>query len=198
MKLPGRQKEVLDVDLIGTSPQRGLEQAKPAWYAVHTNPSQESRTINNLSAWGLEAFTPWINRSVAAPSHSTTRRALKPLFPRYIFARFDAAAMLSRVRYTRGVHTVVSFGAGPTPVDESVIAVCKASTGEGGTSIFSNFAHGDSVVVNSGPLKDLIGVFEYELPASDRVIILLTSIRYQARIEARKSEIRKLDLPVVA
>ena len=52
------------------------------------------------------------NQFVNAPTYVT-----KPLFPRYIFAQFKVDDLYHKVRFNRGVYSVVSFGEGPTPID---------------------------------------------------------------------------------
>lgn len=47
----------------------------------------------------------------------------KPLFPGYIFARFDAATMSHNISYARGVHSIVGVGDRPAPVDDAVISL---------------------------------------------------------------------------
>src|SRR5689334_16613864 len=80
------------------------------WYVVHTNPKQEERADSNLRAWGVETLHPKLktrrfNEFTGAPTVTT-----KPLFPRYIFAKFNAREQLAKISFTRGVHYVVSFG----------------------------------------------------------------------------------------
>src|SRR5256885_1737905 len=89
------------------------------WYVVHTKPRQEERANNNLRAWGVETLNPKLrtrryNEFTGAPSTIT-----QPLFPRYIFARFNADKQLAKIWFTRGVHEVVCFGRSPALVDEA-------------------------------------------------------------------------------
>lgn len=78
------------------------------WYANHTKPEQEGRADSNLRAWRVESFTPRENELGYTPA-GHVKNQLKPLFPQYIFARFDARRMLRLVYFTRGVHDVVRF-----------------------------------------------------------------------------------------
>src|SRR5215208_2764465 len=84
------------------------------WYVICTHPRQEDRAESNLIAWSVETFAPQIKKKQYNQFTGVAIQLPKPLFPRYIFARFKLNEMLHKVRYTRGVHSVVGFGAGPT------------------------------------------------------------------------------------
>jgi transcriptional antiterminator RfaH len=122
-----------------------------------------------------------------------------PLFPGYIFARFDLCRALQKISFTRGVSHVVSFGGTAVIVEEEVIAAIRSRTDENGIArIVSGLKPGDPVMVEAGPLRNLVGVFERELPDNERVEILLTTIAYTAHIKIDKSDVRKVenkDLP---
>ncbi len=152
----------------------------PRWYVVHTNPKQEERANNNLKAWGVETLHPKLrarryNQFTGAPSYVT-----QPLFPRYIFAKFDASKQLPKIWFTRGVHSVVSFGGKPASVDEDIIQIIHERIDKNGfVRIGEDFKRGDKVVVRAGPLKNFMGIFEREIKENDRVIVMLTAISYQ-------------------
>ena len=153
------------------------------WYVVHTHPKQEERANENLRSWGVETLhaklrTRRFNQFTGAPTYLT-----QPLFPRYLFAKFNAREQLPKIRFTRGVHNVVSFGESPAPVAEEIIEIIRARTDENGfVKANDEFKPGDKVIIGSGPLRNLIGVFEREIKGSDRITILLTAIEYQGRL----------------
>src|SRR5262245_58434458 len=95
------------------------------WYVIHTHPKQEDRASSNLSVLGVPTFNPKIrerryNQFVSAPNY-----VVKSLFPRYIFARFKIDDLYHKVRFTRGVYGVISFGGSPTPIDEEIILLIQ-------------------------------------------------------------------------
>jgi transcription antitermination factor NusG len=53
-------------------------------------------------------------------------RELKPLFPGYIFGKFDLDENYPLVRWARGVKKVLGFGGYPIPVSEEAIEIIKA------------------------------------------------------------------------
>jgi len=163
------------------------------WYVIHTHPRQEDRAERNLLSEGLETLSPKIKQRRYNQYTGELAYVIKPLFPRYIFARFDADVWLHHVRYTRGVHCVVSFGEYPTPVDGEIITIIRSRIGEDGfVRISDQLLPGDRVMVKDGPLKNFIGIFEREMKDCDRVMILLTTVGYQAHIMIERDLLRKI------
>ena len=102
------------------------------WYLVYTNLKQEDRANKNLEAWGVETVhaklkTRRYNEFTGAPTSIT-----QPLFPRYIFAKFNAREQLSKVRFTRGIQNVVCFGENLATVDEEIVDIIRDRIDENG------------------------------------------------------------------
>jgi transcriptional antiterminator RfaH len=155
----------------------------PQWYVVHTNPKQEDRADSNLRSWGIETLLPKLKTRRVNEFTGALTYLTKPLFPGYMFARFNARKQLAKISFTRGVHHVVSFGGEPTPVEDEIIAIISERIDENGfVKIGDELKQGDKVVIKAGPLKDFEGVFERELNDSERISVLLTTINYQGRV----------------
>ena len=165
---------------------------RPLWYAVYTKAKEEDRAGNNLQAWGVQTFIPRI-RELRFNEYSRRQSSfVKHLFPRYIFARFDAGSFLHRVNFTRGVCKVVGFGNGPSPVDDILIDTIKSQTSEEGFARSDNdFKCGDSVTIKAGPFEKFQGTVGRDLMDCDRLVILLSSVSYQGRLIIEKALVRK-------
>jgi transcriptional antiterminator RfaH len=165
----------------------------PSWYAIHTHPKQENRTERNLQAWNVETFFPKIkdcrfNEFTSEPSYF-----IKPLFPGYLFARFALNNLLHKVRFTRGVHSIVCIGSDPAPVDDRVIEIIAAQIDATGfVKIGADLEPGAKVLVQAGPFKGLTGIFEREASAADRIKILLDCVSFQARVEVERNYVKAL------
>jgi len=156
------------------------------WYVVHTHPRQEDRAIRNLLLWGVELLA----LSVRAPRNGG---GFEPLFPGYVFARFDITSMFRNVRFTRGVHSVLSFGGKPAQVHEDVIAMCRSRIGQDGyVQITPKFQMNEPVVIQSGAFKGITAVFEKEMPGRQRVSVLLRALTWQARVELDVGQIARV------
>ena len=164
----------------------------PRWYAIHTKPKEEERANSNLQRWSVETFTPRIKEQRINQFTGKPISLTKPFFPRYIFARFDASKILRKIYYTRGVHSVVSFGNGPASVDDEAIELMKSRVEKDGFIKFDDDPEpGDEVMIKDGALKGFSGVFSRAMKDSERVMILLTNVRYQARIVLDREQVRK-------
>lgn len=153
------------------------------WYAIHTHSRQEVRAESNLLAWNVETFLPRYLSRRRQEFRAEPVRTVKPLFPGYLFARFDAEAMFHNIRYTRGVHSIVSLGGQPAPVDDAVISIIMSRRGEDGfVRLGTEINPGDDVVVRDGTFSGFEGVFERRMKDSERVMILLKAVTYQFRV----------------
>lgn len=118
----------------------------------------------------------------------------KPLFTRYIFAHFDAGRLLHQVKYTRGVQNVVSFGGRPAPIDDKVINLIREQVDEDGfVRLGEEFKFGDKITITSGPLKNLVGIFQRDLKNTDRVRILLNTVIYQSHLVIDREMIERIN-----
>jgi transcriptional antiterminator RfaH len=165
----------------------------PSWYAIHTHPKQETRAEENLKAWHVETFFPRMrdcrfNEFTGEPSYF-----IKPLFPGYFFARFALNSLFHKVRFTRGVHSVVSIGSDPAQVDDRVIEIIAAQIDEAGfVKIGAELELGAKVLIQAGPFKGLTGIFERETSAAARIRILLDCVSFQARVEVQRNIVKAL------
>jgi len=78
------------------------------WYLVHSKPQQESLAVLNLQWLGVEAFCPTLRQFKKIRRRKET--VISPLFPGYLFSRFDLATEFCRVNYAIGIKNVVTFG----------------------------------------------------------------------------------------
>ena len=141
----------------------------------------------------VETFLPKVRERHYKPFTTIPTFVVKPLFPRYLFARFEVDRALRRVCFTRGVHSVLSFGDSPTRIDDDIISLIQSRVGEDGlVQLDHELSCGDKVMINGGPLKTLVGVFQHSLKSSERVVILLTAISYQGHIVIEKDLISKI------
>ncbi|HEY6807128.1 MAG TPA: transcription termination/antitermination NusG family protein [Pyrinomonadaceae bacterium] len=165
-----------------------------SWYVVYTRSKQERRACLNLETWHVETFNPErqerrCNQFTGQPTY-----LVKSLFPNYIFARFDASTMLHNILSTRGVKYVLSTGGSLVSIDEELIELIQSRIGEDGFVRLGDddVKVGDKVTIKDGPLRNLQGVFSAEMKDTERVLILLDVVKYQARIETTRDQLQKV------
>ena len=161
------------------------------WYAVHTHPKQENRAGSNLTSWNVEIFFPRIRDARFNAFTGKPTYIIKPLFPGYLFARFAVNNLLHKVRYTRGVHSVVCVGDTPASIGDNVIEIISAQTDqEGFIKIDDELKPGTKVLIQAGPFAGLTGIFERETKDADRIKILLDSVCFHAHIEIERGLVK--------
>lgn len=164
-----------------------------SWYVVHTRPKQEDRTSSNLSTLGIETLTPKLRVNKYNEFSGKLTHIVKPLFPGYIFSRFRYNQHYHHVRYTRGVHSLVSFNNQPSQVADEIIELVRLQIGgDGFVKTTDELKPGDQVIINNGRFQNFYGVFERGMPDSDRVRILLNTVNFQAHVVVDRASVKKV------
>jgi transcriptional antiterminator RfaH len=165
----------------------------PCWYAIHTKRKQEHRIHMSLGVLRVETFFPQVRERQRDSFTEKVSYVVKPLFPNYLFARFSVSELLHKIKYTRGVHSVLSYGGRPTSIDDEIIEVMKSRLGSDGlVRLGEDLNKGDRVVIRKGPLSDFEGIFEGQYDAQERVSIFLTTVSYQNRVVIERDMLRKV------
>lgn len=151
------------------------------WYAVSTQPHKEALAERNLKSLGVETFAPRIRQEKVIRRRWQT--VIRPLFAGYLFARFSIGTHYRAVNYARGVRGVVTFGSVPGRVDDAIIESIRSRLHDGCVLVrLPTFTLGQSVRIEAGPLEGLEAIFERETSDHQRVVLLLKTLSYQARV----------------
>ena len=101
------------------------EPSSAPWFCIKSKPRQEGVAVRNLRALGeVEVVFPKLRRT--RRGHEKNKIVIEPLFPGYVFLRFDPQEYHGSVRSTRGVLHLVSRNERPVEVDASVIEELRA------------------------------------------------------------------------
>ena len=161
------------------------------WYVIQTKPKKEEEAKSYLSTKGVEVFNPLMETFLLR--NGRMNKELKPLFPNYIFGKFDIDQNYPLVRWAKGVKKVLGLGEYPTPVSEEAVEIIKVRTdSQGIVRLKYHFQANDVIRIKAGPLKDLLGIFERWVSDSERVRILLNLMGYQPAVEIHYSMIEKV------
>jgi transcriptional antiterminator RfaH len=164
-----------------------------SWYVVHTHPKQEERTSTNLQACGIETLTPKLRVNKYNEFTGKLSRLVKPLFPSYIFARFIYNEVFHKVRFSRGVHSLVGFNNKPSPLDDEIVGLIRSRIGaDGFVKAFEELKPGDEVIIKDGRFQNFYGIFEREMEDADRVRILLSTVSFQAHVVVERVLVNKV------
>ena len=146
-----------------------------AWFLIRTKPTKERWVRERLSQILPEAFLPLLRARV--PRWGRLTWSVMPLFPGYVFARFNLEANYFDVKYVSGVHGLVSAGKDPLVVPRTIIDEIKRRGVNGTVQIQEKpFGKGEHVRVVEGPFRGFEAIFERYLSSAERVAILLHSV----------------------
>lgn len=161
------------------------------WYCVRTQPRHEHIAAATLiRQYQFDVFQPRIKFK-----RSTSRGAVwcdEPLFPSYIFVKFNFYNHLRTVNYAHGVAGVVHFGNFYPQIPEETIQDLKRYVNEEHVyEVVNDFVEGEEVLVGDGPFKGLTVVVLRPMPGSQRVRVLMEFLGRQSEMEMNKCDLVK-------
>ena len=163
------------------------------WFCVQTKPLKESQVVVHFhETLGLETYFPLLRRNKTI--RRVRRVVTSPLFPRYLFCRFDPLTRFRAVRYAPEVIGVVNFGGLPATVDDAIIDELKGWAGEAVDviTIQPDLRPGDLVEVTEGPMRGLQAVIMNERSDRDRVAVLLSILECGAHMNISREHLRRV------
>jgi len=125
------------------------------WYAVWTRSRHEQVVRSQLEERHVVAFLPTLTRW--SRWKDRRKQIVVPLFPGYVFARFELPQRLTVLR-TPGVVSIVSFNGEPAPVpDHEIDAIRRLIASTLPYDPCPMIRTGAMVEVIHGPLKGVVG-----------------------------------------
>lgn len=150
------------------------------WYALHVRARRENFVASQLENQGIQCFLPKY-KSLRKWSDRTKEVEL-PLFPSYLFSRFDFQNR-SPILMTPGVLQVVGSGRIGIPVpDEEVSAVQTAVTSGLPHQPWPYIEVGERVCVTYGTLAGLEGIL-VNFKGNHRVVVSVSLLQRSVALE---------------
>jgi transcription antitermination factor NusG len=157
------------------------------WYALHVQLRYEKAVDSSLQTRGYEDFLP---RYVCMRRWSDRMQKVEmPLFPGYVFCRFEADRRLP-ILSIPGVIKIVGMGKLPLPVDKDEIEALQIVARSGLLMRPWPFLKtGQSVRIQDGPLRNVEGILS-GVGDKDQVIISITLLQRSVAVTIDRSWIR--------
>ncbi|HVN04232.1 MAG TPA: UpxY family transcription antiterminator [Bryobacteraceae bacterium] len=157
-----------------------------SWFALTAKPRHEKSATRILSIRGLQPFLP-----VYRAQHQWSDRVKSielPLFPGYIFCRFDYAHRWT-VLSTPGVNSIIGFDQAPAPVPDAEIDRIQAIVASGlPARPWQYIQAGDAIRIHRGSLAGLEGVLVREKDTM-RVVVSVGLLRRSVAVEIDRNMI---------
>ena len=133
-----------------------LQSSNFPWYAVRTKSNQEKTAATILESKGYEQYLP--TYKVRRQWSDRLMETRLPLFPGYVFCRFDERKRLP-IMTTPGVVSIVGFGKDPVPVHDAEIQAIQTTLASGLAADPCPFIReGQRVRITRGPLENVEGI----------------------------------------
>ena len=153
------------------------------WFALHVRSRHEKTVHSQLEAKQQDVFLPlystrnkWGNR---------WRSVTLPLFPGYIFCRFDPADRYS-VLATSGVIDIVRAGSEPAPIDTSEIEAVQLIVNSAvAAEPYPDLVKGQKVTLTEGPLTGLTGTLT-QIRNSCRLVVSVELLCRSVSVEVNR------------
>lgn len=162
------------------------------WYLVHTKPRQEKCALENLQRQGFQCYLPTLPSEKLCQGVLTV--ANEPLFPRYLFIRLghgDSASSWAPIRSTKGVSRLVSFGAEPAKVADSLIEALCTQEASVQTEPRRLFRPGERVRLTKAPFTGIEGICQMA-DGERRIMVLIELLSKQVRTRVAPTNLRKV------
>jgi len=151
------------------------------WFLIYTKPKCEDTVAGKLDGAGFTVLNPKVKERKYA--RGKVVEAVSPLFPSYVFAKFEKFRDYHLVRYTRGVKWVLRSDEGPAEIPDKVVDAIIERIENGFVTIRSSFTQGQTVIIKGGPFEGFTAVFEKEMSGMERVCLLLKAINVRLVID---------------
>ena len=150
------------------------------WFGLRVRPRGEALAAAGLRARGYEELSPtYISRRRWSDRYKSIQL---PLFPGYVFCRFDPRFRLP-VLTTPGVVAVVGIGPVPHPVEEAEMAAIRTVVHSGVLAQPLPFLReGDRVRIEEGPLTGTEGMI-VTLKGSCHLVVSISLLQRSVAIE---------------
>ncbi|MCP5050749.1 MAG: hypothetical protein GY940_26535 [bacterium] len=162
-----------------------------SWFIISTKPKQEFLAEQSLKSLGADVYLPLYSKKIKKNKEKI--EVISPLFSGYLFAQFSVVELFHKVRYTRGVKSVLGNNECLWTITSQKIDDIRCREDNGIVTLKpreDNFKCGDKIMIDEGDFDGWEGVFYEELPDNERAIIMLTNVSYTSKLIVLKKFLR--------
>jgi transcription antitermination factor NusG len=171
---------IRDTDAGLNQSQTSTDASAISWFALQVRARREFGVSEHLRSNGFEGFLPTYKLSKRWSDR--IKEAESPLFPGYLFCRFDPWDRLPILKIP-GVIQIVGCNRQPIPVDEGEIRAIQALVASGIPNQRCPYLKvGDKVQIESGPLRGLAGLL-VEFQGHQRLVLSVTLLQRSVAVK---------------
>ena len=165
---------------------------KKEWFILQFKANSHNQATKNLNRQGFETFLPLHNTTSRKSSRFINTS--KPLFPGYMFIRFDRAeSEWHKINNTYGVSRLITFNSSLKSIPTTFIdSLMKRYDLSGKLLPIQKLKEGDQVAVLTGPFANFIATVEtYE--TDQRIWILMDLMGRKTKIQTPSDALHPSD-----
>ena len=162
------------------------------WFVLQFKPNSHNLATKNLTQQGFETFLPLHYSTSRKSSRFISTR--KPLFPSYMFIRFDRAGSdWHKINNTYGVSRLITFNSILKSIPNTFVNDLKKRYDlSGKLHPLKKLKKGDQVKILKGPFANFIATIEtYE--TNQRIWILMDLMGRKSKIQTQSDTIQPSD-----
>lgn len=157
------------------------------WFALQVRTRYEALVAEHLQGKGYEWFLPVYTRRTRWSDR--VKEADLPLFPGYLFCRFDPRNRLPILK-TPGVTQIVGYNHSPVPVEESEIRAIRTLVASGVPNAPCAYLEvGSRVRIQNGALRGIEGIL-IELKGKRRLVLSISLLQRSVAVEIDSDAVR--------
>ena len=160
------------------------------WYILQFKPNSHHQATKNLNRQGFETFLPLYDNTTRKASRFISTR--KPLFPGYMFIKFDRAESdWHKINNTYGVSRLITFNSILKPIPTKFVDnLMKRYDLSGKLLPIKKLKKGDQVTVSKGPFANFVATVEkYE--DEQRIWILMDLMGRETKIHTSSDALQQ-------
>ncbi len=163
------------------------------WYILSIKPKREETVIKHLDSLGIISYLPLCKKKIKKNKEKVD--VVVPLFPGYLFCKFNFTDHYQKVRYTRGIKKVLGNKQSLWVISDERIEDIR-SREENGVVILKkikeDFTPGMPIVVDEGDFDGWEGIFFEDIPDEKRAVILLTNVNFTTKLTLPKKYLKSI------
>ena len=159
------------------------------WFVAQVKPNAYQMAQRNLKRQAFKTFLPLQEITKRQSNRFTTK--FSPLFPGYIFVRFDPNGdKWRKINSTMGIAKLVSFGTRPVSLPDDLITILMTRYDTNNhLQPIDSLKKGQDVTILSGPFADFVAIVE-SIEKEHRVSLLLNYLGQKTKIKLNIDQLR--------
>ena len=126
-----------------------------SWFIISTKPKQEFIAEKNLQSLGADVYLPLYKK--IQKKNKQKIEVVSPLFSGYLFAHFSITEMYHKVRYTRGVKSVLGNNQYLWTLEAEKVNDIRSREKDGVVVLKKkedHFKNGDRILIDEGDFEE--------------------------------------------